>query len=80
MIRCTDNECWLDPRRIFNQDEKSLTAGSELERVLAPVGYQRPVYHLSGDSRDHTSSFESLWLDFNICQAILSLCGDFDPE
>ena len=55
MIRCTDNECWLDPRRIFNQDETSLTAGSEHERVLAPVGYQRPVYHLSGDSRDHTS-------------------------
>ena len=51
MIRCTDNECWLDPRRIFNQDETSLTAGSEHERVLAPVGYQRPIYHLSGDSR-----------------------------
>ena len=55
MIRCTYNERWLDPRRIFNQDETSLTTGSEHERVLAPVGYQRPVYHLSGDSRDHTS-------------------------
>ena len=38
-----------------HQDETSLTAGSEHERILAPVGYQRPVYHLGGDSRDHTS-------------------------
>ena len=48
-------ECWSDPRRIFNQDETSICAGTEHERVLAPVGYQRPVYHMGGSSRDHTS-------------------------
>ena len=48
-------ECWKDPRRIFNQDETSLCVGSEHEKVLAPVGYHRPVYNLGGDSRAHTS-------------------------
>ena len=36
-------------------DETSICAGNEHERVLAPVGYRRPVYHLGGSSRDHTS-------------------------
>ena len=48
-------ECWKDPRRLFNQDETSLCVGSEHEKVLAPVGYHRPVYNLGGDSRAHTS-------------------------
>ena len=38
-----------------NQDETSLCVGSEHEKVLAPVGYHRPVYNLGGDSRAHTS-------------------------
>ena len=47
--------CWEDPRRIFNQDETSMTAGSDHAKILAPVGYARPIYNLGGDSREHTS-------------------------
>ena len=39
----------------LSSDETSICAGTEHEKVLAPVGYQRPVYHLGGSSRDHTS-------------------------
>ena len=45
----------LSVGRTLAEYETSLCVGSEHEKVLAPVGYHRPVYNLGGDSRAHTS-------------------------
>ena len=42
-----------DPSRVFNMDEKPLTAGSDHPRVLAPRGHRGPIQTSSGDSRLH---------------------------
>ena len=45
----------LSVGRTLAEYETSLCVGSEHEKVLAPVGYHRPVYNLGRDSRAHTS-------------------------
>ena len=48
-------EAMRDPSRVFNMDEKPLTAGTEHPRVLAPRGYRGPIQTSSGDSRLHVT-------------------------
>ena len=48
-------EAMRDPARVFNMDEKPLTAGTDHPRVLAPRGYRGPIQTKSGDSRIHVT-------------------------
>ena len=50
-------ECFMDPTRLFNQDERSIELGSSSRRVLAKKG-SKVIYHVSSGSREHiTVSF-----------------------
>ena len=48
-------EAMRDPSRVFNMDEKPLTAGTAHPRVLALRGYRGPIQTKSGDSRLHVT-------------------------
>ena len=48
-------EAMRDASRVFNMDEKPLTAGTDHPRVLAPRGYRGPVQTSGGDSRVHVT-------------------------